>query len=432
MSDVVIRAENLGKLYRIGEQRAQYLSLRDVLARSLRAPARLLGRKPARSSGHANQLWALKDVSFGIRQGDVVGILGRNGAGKSTLLKILARVTKPTQGFTEVHGRMGTLLEVGTGFHHELTGRENVFLSGAILGMSKTEIARKFDEIVEFSQVEKFIDTPIKHYSSGMQMRLAFAVAAHLEPEILFIDEVLAVGDLEFQRKCLGKMKDVSKGGRTVLFVSHNMAAVQSLCTRAIVLKDGKVLKDCDDPLDAIAVYRGSGNTAGQRWNRPPDLSLEAPMVFRSMSASLLRQQPHHELRIVAELESLRSHAPAIVAFDILDSTLVPIMQALPSLAPVLRHEPGLQQIEVNIELPPMIPGKYDVTAWVGAHNTFTYDYVHSVLSFEILTSPTPGRSYPHERDHGHIVPHSTLRRLPPITTGAVLGKQERFSSTPL
>jgi lipopolysaccharide transport system ATP-binding protein len=240
MSDIAIRAESLGKLYHIGE-RERYVALRDVIARTLQAPLRWLKRGRKTPKDDPTTLWALKDVSFEIKQGDVVGILGRNGAGKSTLLKVLARVTKPTRGFAEVHGRMGSLLEVGTGFHPELTGRENTFLSGAILGMRKDEIRRKFDEIVAFSEVEKFIDTPLKHYSSGMQMRLAFAVAAHLEPEILLIDEVLAVGDVQFQKKCLGKMGDVAKQGRTILFVSHNLQHAQSICRTGILLHEGTV-----------------------------------------------------------------------------------------------------------------------------------------------------------------------------------------------
>lgn len=408
MSDIVIRAENLGKRYSLGG-RERYLALRDVFARSLKAPANIWRKSQAKAKGGPNELWALKDVSFEIRQGDVIGILGRNGAGKSTLLKILARVTRPTTGFADIHGRMGTLLEVGTGFHPELTGRENVFLSGAILGMSKAEIYRKFDEIVAFSEVEKFIDTPIKYYSSGMQMRLAFAVAAHLEPEILLVDEVLAVGDLEFQRKCLGKMKDVSRGGRTVLFVSHNMAAVQSLCTRAIVLEKGTVLTDSGDVSESIAVYSSSATAPGQAWKRPVGLSSEDTLVFRSMSASLLGDQPHHQLMILAELESVRGHAPAMIAFDILDSASVPVMQALPSLQPTVVNRGGTQNIAVTIDLPPLIPGNYQVTAWVGPHNTVTFDHVDSALSFEILTSPTPGRSFPHTRDHGSVVPSSTL-----------------------
>ncbi len=408
MTDIAIQAEKLGKLYRIGE-RAQYLALRDLLARALHAPARRLGRKKAHSGGGSGELWALKDVSFEVSKGDVVGIIGRNGAGKSTLLKVLARVAKPTRGLAEVHGRMGTLLEVGTGFHPELTGRENLFLSGAILGMKKAEIQRKFDEIVAFAEVEQFIDTPVKHYSSGMYMRLAFAVAAHLEPEILIVDEVLAVGDLEFQRKCLAKMKDVSKGGRTVLFVSHNMAAVQSLCSRAIVLKDGRVLSDCSDPSEAIAAYSRSAGSITQEWQRPAEPPSDAQLIFRSMRVSLLGDQPHYKLRIAVELESLRPHAPAVICLDILDAASVAIMQAFPSLEPTISYDVFPRELEVTIELPPLIPGNYQITAWVGPHNTSTYDIVHSALSFEILTSPTAGRSFPHTRDHGYIVPHSRL-----------------------
>ena len=245
MSDIAIRVDNLGKQYHIG-QRERYHSLRDSLARTLSAPARWLGsafsskHKTSHSDGQdADTFWALKDVSFEVKRGEVVGVIGRNGAGKSTLLKILSRITEPTTGQIEIRGRVGSLLEVGTGFHPELTGRENIYLNGAILGMKRVEITRKFDEIVEFSEIEKFLDTPVKHYSSGMYMRLAFAVAAHLEPEILIVDEVLAVGDAQFQKKCLGKMDEVAGSGRTVFFVSHNMAAVQSLCEKVIRLQGG-------------------------------------------------------------------------------------------------------------------------------------------------------------------------------------------------
>jgi ABC-type polysaccharide/polyol phosphate transport system ATPase subunit len=248
MSDVVIEIHGLGKRYRVGE-RERYFALRDVLARMVTAPFRsgpAFAQKAGYGSagnGSANWLWALKDVTCDIQQGEVIGLIGRNGAGKSTLLKLLARVTKPTAGWAEVRGRVGSLLEVGTGFHPELTGRENVFLSGAILGMKKAEIQRKFDEIVAFSEVERFLDTPLKHYSSGMQMRLAFAVAAHLEPEILLIDEVLAVGDLNFQKKCLGKMGDVARSGRTIVFVSHQMNQIRRLCERVYWLDHGQIRK---------------------------------------------------------------------------------------------------------------------------------------------------------------------------------------------
>jgi homopolymeric O-antigen transport system ATP-binding protein len=249
MSDTVITVENLSKKYLIGhEQSGNYKTLRDVVSGAAkRVRARL--RHPfnggaAISNGRKEEFWALKDVSFEIKRGEVVGIIGRNGAGKSTLLKILSRITEPATGRVRIKGRVASLLEVGTGFHPELTGRENIFLNGAILGMSKTEIKRKFDEIVAFAEVEKFLDTPVKRYSSGMYVRLAFAVAAHLEPEILIVDEVLAVGDAQFQKKCLGKMGEVSKAGRTVLFVSHNMVAIQSLCRRAIWLDAGNIIAD--------------------------------------------------------------------------------------------------------------------------------------------------------------------------------------------
>lgn len=255
MADTVIRVEGIGKLYRVGE-RESYGQLRDVLANAFRG-SRNGKRRPKDS------IWAVRDVSFDVRQGEVVGLVGRNGAGKSTLLKLLARITRPTVGHAELHGRIGSLLEVGTGFHLELTGRENVFLSGAILGMKKVEIRRKFDEIVAFAEVERFLDSPLKHYSSGMHMRLAFAVAAHLEPEILLVDEVLAVGDLQFQKKCLGKMGEVAREGRTILFVSHNMAAVKALCGRAILLKDGAVASS-GNVADVIDDYSLAGTSQAQ------------------------------------------------------------------------------------------------------------------------------------------------------------------------
>lgn len=243
MSGVAIRAEGLGKQYRIGE-RQKYKALRDTLAQAIHAPfqrARALFNGSAGRKEPEATIWALKDVSFEINQGEVVGVIGRNGAGKSTLLKILSRITEPTEGFVDLCGRVGSLLEVGTGFHPELTGRENVYLNGSIIGMKRREIEKKFDEIVEFAEIEKFLDTPVKYYSSGMYMRLAFAVAAHLEPEILLVDEVLAVGDAAFQEKCLGKMGSVAREGRTVLFVSHNLAVVNKLCNRALWLDGGEL-----------------------------------------------------------------------------------------------------------------------------------------------------------------------------------------------
>jgi len=255
MSDVIISVENLGKKYRIAHQaeRQRYVALRDVIAEKarrlfsrgqkseVRSQTQISDLRSPTSGKSSEDFWALKDVSFEVKRGEVVGIIGRNGAGKSTLLKILSRITEPTTGRVHLRGRVASLLEVGTGFHPELTGRENIYLNGAILGMSRAEIRKKFDEIVAFAEVDKFLDTPVKRYSSGMYVRLAFAVAAHLEPEILIVDEVLAVGDAEFQKKCLGKMQEVSTGGRTVLFVSHNLDAVTKLCPTAIMIQSGKI-----------------------------------------------------------------------------------------------------------------------------------------------------------------------------------------------
>jgi lipopolysaccharide transport system ATP-binding protein len=240
----IIEIEGLGKKYRIGAQREPYLSLRDSLARQARELlSRLAGQQAPGGPHHSTEdFWALKDVSFSVREGEAVGIIGRNGAGKSTLLKILSQITPPTEGRITCRGRIASLLEVGTGFHPELTGRENIFLNGTILGMSRSEVKRKFDEIVAFSEMETFLDTPVKRYSSGMYVRLAFAVAAHLEPEILVVDEVLAVGDAAFQKKCLGKIGEATRGGRTVLFVSHNMVAVEGLCQKAILLDRGRLV----------------------------------------------------------------------------------------------------------------------------------------------------------------------------------------------
>jgi lipopolysaccharide transport system ATP-binding protein len=281
MSSPVIKVENLSKQYRLGAAQG-YKTFREAIANITKAPLHRLKQVFGNSDNDDNPMphalgslqspdgdliWALKDVSFDVKQGEVVGIIGRNGAGKSTLLKILSRITEPTKGRVELKGRVGSLLEVGTGFHPELTGHENIYLYGAILGMDRWEVTRKFDEIVAFAEIEKFVETPVKRYSSGMYMRLAFAVAAHLEPEILLVDEVLAVGDVAFQKKCLGKMGDVSKEGRTVFFVSHNMAAVSRLCDRSLLLDQGKVLNDGPSE-KVIATYlrTGIGITAKREW----------------------------------------------------------------------------------------------------------------------------------------------------------------------
>lgn len=305
MSDIAIRVEDLGKKYRIGIQATRYHTLRDTLADAVRRPIRALSQRRYTTT---NTIWALNGVSFDVKKGAVLGVIGRNGAGKSTLLKILSRVTEPSQGYAEIHGRVGSLLEVGTGFHPELTGRENIALNGAILGMRRAEIERKFDEIVEFSGVEKFIDTPVKWYSSGMYLRLAFAVAAHMEPEILVVDEVLAVGDAEFQRKCLGKMSDVAGQGRTVLFVSHNMSAILRLTQESIVLEKGKMVMRAPST-QAVDYYLSSGyaQSGEHRW-QPDEIPLESA-PFTPVALRVRNPQGHI-------VDSLRSVEPIAIEIE--------------------------------------------------------------------------------------------------------------------
>lgn len=265
MSNVAIRVEGLHKQYRLGGAQQRYKTLRDSIANAALRPFRRWRNKDHQDPVDTSLFWALKDVSFEIKAGEVVGVIGRNGAGKSTLLKVLSRITEPTSGYAEIHGRVGSLLEVGTGFHPELSGRENIYLNGAILGMKRTEVERKFDEIVSFAEVEQFVDTPVKFYSSGMYLRLAFAVAAHLEPEILLVDEVLAVGDRRFQDKCLGKMGEVAQHGRTVLLVSHNMAAIAAICTECLYLDGGSICLqgNVSDVVGAYSSGAQNGRSSG-------------------------------------------------------------------------------------------------------------------------------------------------------------------------
>ena len=308
-----VSVKNLGKQYRIGaaQGKFRYNMFRDVIVDTVMMPVRLvqaLRGKGMRGTSGTSTIWALNDVSFDLEEGKVLGIVGRNGAGKSTLLKILSRVTEPTKGTVTVRGRVGSLLEVGTGFHPELTGRENIYMNGAILGMKRAEIDRKFDEMVEFSEVSQFIDTPVKRYSSGMYLRLAFAVAAHLEPEILVVDEVLAVGDAEFQKKCLGKMGDVAQQGRTVLFVSHNMSAILRLTQEAIVLKKGALIKRAPTP-EAVDFYLASGQaeTGERAWDA--DDVPAASMPFRPISLKVKE-------RSGKVVDTVRSAEPVTVEFE--------------------------------------------------------------------------------------------------------------------
>ncbi len=310
---IAVSVKNLSKQYRIGaaQGKFRYNMFRDVIVDTLMVPVRLvqaLRGTGLRGTSGTSTIWALNDVSFDLEEGKVLGIVGRNGAGKSTLLKVLSRVTEPTKGTVTVRGRVGSLLEVGTGFHPELTGRENIYMNGAILGMKRTEIDSKFDEIVDFSEVSQFIDTPVKRYSSGMYLRLAFAVAAHLEPEILVVDEVLAVGDAEFQRKCLGKMGDVAQQGRTVLFVSHNMSAILRLTSEAIVMNKGRLLLRAPTQ-EAVDFYLSSGQAqAGERIWDADELSA-ADALFRPISLRVKDRRG----KIV---DTVRSTEPVMIEFE--------------------------------------------------------------------------------------------------------------------
>jgi lipopolysaccharide transport system ATP-binding protein len=425
-SNTIIAVENVGKSYTLHHngEKERYSTLRDLMARKVTGPFRVIGKKmqghngsngshpsgpsPSSTADSMEDFWAIKDVSFSVEEGDVMGIIGRNGAGKSTLLKILSRITEPTKGRIRIKGRVASLLEVGTGFHPELSGRENIYLNGAILGMSRAEIKSKFDEIVAFAEVERFLDTPVKRYSSGMYVRLAFAVAAHLEPEILIVDEVLAVGDAEFQKKCLGKMSAVADSGRTILFVSHNMAAIRTLCQRAIVLSQGQLttLANVDE---CIAAYGNS--TSGlheSNWTRPKTQEAGA-LSFQSVSVNLEGEQPELSLRIDFVLEGRATHKPAFVSFDIADRSGVPLMQAMPGLEGFVQPQVGEQSFQVQVDLPPLVPGQYWVSPWVGSHNTETLDIVRQCVAFEVSHSPSIGRTFPHTADHGYIVPQSRL-----------------------
>jgi lipopolysaccharide transport system ATP-binding protein len=283
MSEPSIFVENLSKLYHIGRAQQRHDTLRDALVAGLKAPFERFRNSKSEIRNSEDTIWALKDVSFKVQPGEVLGIIGRNGAGKSTLLTILSRITEPTSGRAVINGRVGSLLEVGTGFHPELTGRENIYLNGAILGMTRKEIDQKFDEIVAFAEIEKFLDTPVKRYSSGMYVRLAFAVAAHLEPEILLVDEVLAVGDAGFQKKCLGKMGEVAKEGRTVVFVSHNMGTITRLCKRSLWLGEGKIVLDGLSN-KVVSLYQSQYLTACVEWKRPDPETVDSDFAFLSVA----------------------------------------------------------------------------------------------------------------------------------------------------
>lgn len=394
----ILQVQSVSKKFNIHHEGGAYLSLRDRVSEFAKLKF---------SKKNDEEFWALKDVTFDVMPGESVGIIGKNGAGKSTLLKILSKITPPTEGKIISRGRIASLLEVGTGFHPELTGWENVYLNGSILGMSKREIDAQFDEIIDFAGTEKFLDTPLKHYSSGMQLRLAFAVAAFLEPEILVIDEVLAVGDAEFQKKCLRKMEDVSKSGRTILFVSHNMVAVKNLCSRVILLNNG-IVKAVGESAEVLIQYQK--NEIGEsfyQWQieKPPSSAI----YFTNVSIALEGDQPNYILRILCSLSSNQLHDDAFVAFDFSNSVGMKLMQALPDASPFIKFSTKKHTLEVLVELPPLIPDTYYVSAWVGTHFLNTLHQVDDIVGFRISKSPTPNRNFPHLYDNGILVPISKL-----------------------
>ena len=406
-SESIISVENLGKRYQIGLLENAATTFCELLANTALAPWRRFRRLSGQVSS-AEHFWALRDVSFEIQRGEVVGIIGRNGAGKSTLLKTLAEITEPTTGRIELGGHVSSLLEVGTGFHPELTGRENIYLNGSILGMSRSEIQRKFDQIVSFAEVERFLETPVKRYSSGMYVRLAFAVAAHLESEILVVDEVLAVGDQRFQERCLGKMREVARSGRTILFVSHNMAAVRNLCDRAILLDEGR-LTMMGEVADVMAAYSEATGVNGQKvWRRPGEAK-PACLQIEQVSVELRGEQPCHALECRIRCRSTESHAPAFVEINVQDSQGVVLMQATPAERSFMNDDGELHDLKVTIDLPPMIPGQYAISVWVGSHLTVTFDEVRGCATFEIDAYPNKERTFRYTPDHGQIVAPSSL-----------------------
>jgi lipopolysaccharide transport system ATP-binding protein len=420
MSDTIIEFDGIGKSYMISHhgQRDRYVALRDVLAGAVRNTWRrcrdAFYGHPAPPRNVQEEFWALRDVSFEIKRGEVVGVIGRNGAGKSTLLKIISRITEPTEGRGVLNGRVASLLEVGTGFHPELTGRENVYLNGAVLGMTRAEIRRKFDEIVAFAEIERFLDTPVKRYSSGMYIRLAFAVAAHLEPEILVIDEVLAVGDAAFQKKCLGKMDEVAKGGRTVLFVSHNMGIVQLLCSRAVLLNQGRVA-DVGAVGDVISKYLTS-LAASNSYVRPNPSS--KPVSLRSAAANV-EERENSTLLITELIVDSNIRKSISVELRFFDNIGAPV-----GCAPVGTfdhvHEiplvPGENRIRSVHDISFLATGSYQVSIDI-TESFKNHERAEHCIAFEMISAPRGGayRRLPQEWGYGSF---QIPRLIEPIGSG--------------
>jgi lipopolysaccharide transport system ATP-binding protein len=424
-SNLALSVRGIGKQYQIGAARTQYRTLRDrISATAANVASRVAGRaRPADPS----TVWALRDVSFDVAAGEVIGIVGGNGAGKSTLLKILSRITEPTTGDATLYGRVGSLLEVGTGFHAELTGRENIFLNGAILGMSRAEVARKFDAIVDFSGVGKFIDTAVRFYSSGMYVRLAFAVAAHMEPEILVIDEVLAVGDAQFQKRCLGKMNDVARDGRTVLFVSHNLEIVQRLCTRGLLMQQGTLVADgpaseivrryrtLDSDADGIGVFR-VGIRRGTGWARVTDIRLlenGAPTARIPADADLT-----FEVDIAVTPGSSGSLQGLTFELALCTGDGDPLCSVMSvDDGGVELPDAPFATVTARLQAPTFLPGRYRLNTFLGIPFIQHADEVDDAFEFEIVPPTSPWRPYELNAARGPIAKRADWQMRAPVVS---------------
>lgn len=397
--DPIITVKNLGKKYNITHQRGGYVALRDVLTNILKSPFKFAKSKAKQIAGleTKEEFWALKDVNFEVQPGEVVGIIGHNGAGKSTLLKILSQITPPTEGEIKINGRVGSLLEVGTGFHPELTGRENIMLNGAILGMTKNEIIKKFDAIVEFASIEKFLDTPVKYYSSGMYVRLAFSVAAHMEPDILIVDEVLAVGDAEFQKKCLGKMDEITKKeGRTILFVSHNMPAISSLCNRTILLNKGKIIKD-GLTKDVIKYYVEKSSTSKSQIPikdipRIPRATqrakiVDAKILDNNNNDTDIILNGYDPISIRLNIESVCDNLCISIKIEIADEWQnLSCLDSYTSKNKSFFLEKGLNKIDCHINALMLYAGNYHLNIYIYTKDQEVFDFIRDIVPFSVKT----------------------------------------------
>jgi len=419
MNDTIIKVDNLSKRYRIGVQDVIHDSLIASIFSWVKSPISNFRRvqKLSKFNGEDGQdiIWALKDISFNVKKGEIIGIIGRNGAGKSTLLKILSRIVEPTDGQASVYGRVASLLEIGTGFHRELSGRENIYLNGTILGMTKNEIKENFDEIVEFSEIGKFLDTPVKRYSSGMYVRLAFAVAAHLNPEILIVDEVLAVGDAAFQKKCLGKMSETAKSGRTVLFVSHNMHTIQDLCDRTILLEDGKVALDGDTSevikhyLQPEMMKTGESDLTDDFRSRksPGKLRAKAIRILDKNNEICSTYEINDPINIELDITNVNDNGFA-VSFLIFNQQGALVYHIRSQDGNIITKNLGsAATIRMTIPRLNIIQGRYSVDVWLGNHLDLLEDHVESTISFEVVNrghSKVPLRSIIHETGKWQII----------------------------